>query len=104
MSTETLEEGGYYFICSDGIEVYPEDDLDYAIFTLSDIDKLLKHFKCEVVTVDHYSIDTAKDNEKLRAENERLKSKLGRVMAEVEHDHGMEYLTEIMAQVEDGDE
>jgi len=41
----------------------------------------------------------------LRANNERLKSEIGRLRAEVEHDHGMAYLTEIMAQVEaQGDE
>jgi len=48
--------------------------------------------------------DDRAELERLRAENERLKSKLGRVMAEVEHDHGMEYLAEIMAQVEACDE
>jgi len=52
----------------------------------------------------HAAVQVQAEFRKLRAENERLKSKLGRVMAEVEHDHGMEYLLEIMAQVEAGDE
>jgi len=40
----------------------------------------------------------------LRANNERLKSEIGRLRAEVEHDHWMGYLLEIMAQEEACDE